>query len=86
MARRSRRGPKGGAGGHLSLAAAAAELGMEASELAELIREAGAAPPGPEAEWVLEAADLEALARERSRQEERNLRELRKLLDDESEG
>jgi len=65
----------------LSLHEAARRIGLEAAELADVIREAGVAPAGPEVEWRLEARDVDALQAERLKGAQRNRRELERLGD-----
>ncbi len=65
----------------LTLLEAAERIGMPPAELAEVIREAGIAPKGPEAEWRLEARDVDALQAERTKRDQQNRRELEKLGD-----
>jgi hypothetical protein len=69
----------GTAGRRLSLPEAALALGLDEDVLVDLMREAGMKLEGPRDAWVLDAADVEAVATEREKQRERNRRELEKL-------
>ncbi len=64
----------------MSLADAAAALGMSVGGLVDLMTEAGVAVSGePPERWRLEAADVLAIVEERERRELRNSRELERL-------
>lgn len=58
---------------------AAHRIGLTPADLAQLIRAAGVAPALPEQEWLLAAAEVDALLRERQKRAAQNAQELQKL-------
>lgn len=68
-----KRGPE-----HLTLPQAAEQIGVNPADLAGFIREAGLEPAGPESEWRLQAAEVEALKKERHKIAAQNKAQLEK--------
>lgn len=81
MARRKPKRPRDSNRGQkvLTLFEAAARIGIEPTDLIQVIREAGLAQPGPEAEWRLGVEEVAELLAERERTSARNEAELEKL-------
>lgn len=63
---------------HLTLPQAAEQIGVNPADLAGFIREAGLEPAGPESEWRLQAAEVEALKKERHKIAVQNKAQLEK--------